>query len=127
MAEPKICPASENLTRKSGDSSCQSRVIQGFQQFDRTLDLWLTIEGLDIRRARRAVHVQVSSVLELNVQTVLEHHRREVGRGGRAEDWTAIACSKEARKIAAMIDVRVRQDHAVERFRLAAEMRILGV
>jgi hypothetical protein len=26
-----------------------------------------------------------------------------------------------------MIDVRVRQDHAIERFRLAAEMRILGV
>ena len=53
----------------------------------------------------------------LDVRAVLEHGHAEVDGGGRGVDGPAIALLPQQRQVAAVVDVRVRQDDRVQRAR----------
>ncbi len=82
-------------------------------------DVLLVVQRLDERIAGRLVLAEITGVFGLDLRGVAEHDGRDVGRGLGAVDRPAKARLPQSRKVAAMVDVRVRKDHRVERLRLA--------
>ena len=77
--------------------------------------------GIDLRveRQRRAVlrvvlPIRLASVLFLNVRRVRQHQRAQIPGARRAEHASAKALGDEPRQVAAVIEVRVRQDDGVD-------------
>lgn len=71
-------------------------------------------QGLDLRLVRTAFAVQVGGVLPLDLGRVPQHDRREGAGGRRAIDRAGESAADEVREVAAMIDVRVAEDHRID-------------
>jgi hypothetical protein len=68
--------------------------------------------------------VQEGCVFLLEVGGVGQHGAAEVGRRGRGVDRIVVAIAHETRQVAAVIDVRVREDHRVDRLRGKRELAV---
>ena len=125
MAEPRMCPASWNRTRKSGESSCHSLKLQRLKQFQQAVDILVVVERLDRRVSRLELAGEILRRLRAELRGVEEHELGDVGGRRRAEDRLAKAHAIQAGQVAAVIDVGVREDHRIELCGLAVKDFVL--
>jgi hypothetical protein len=91
------------------------RVIRDRPQLDeRAIDVAAVVERLDLRLTAFAPAIEIDRVFFLDLRRVAEHHRRKGARGRRAVDRAAEALTHEIGEIAAVVEVGMAQDDAVD-------------
>ena len=100
-------------------------IIKRFKQFRDRAGVVIGVERIDRRSALFQMPAHIAGVFLLNLRAVAQHDRGDVGRRGRAEDRSAKSGPIESRKIPAVINVRMRENDAVEVFRVTVELLVL--
>ena len=92
---------------------------------DRLLGVGGGVKRLDRREALLgALLGDERGVIALDLGRILEHDAGEVARGKGAVDVSLEALAAEVRQVAAVIDVRVAQDHRVDLLRVEGEVAV---
>ena len=90
-------------------------VADRLQQRHRAVGVFRREERQRRLMVRVALAVRALRVFFLQLGRVGEHDARELGGGRRAEDAAAKPLADEPRQVAAVIEMRVRQDDGVDR------------
>lgn len=89
--------------------------VEWLQLFKRVLGVVERVQRQRRMMFRQAMAVRISRFFLLQMGAVTQHDLAEVASTARAVDRATIAHSREYRQVAAVIQMRVRQDHSVQR------------
>src|SRR6185436_8275359 len=116
---------SEARTNSRRRLKCLTRVWKRLYEFERSISIFFGVERKRGFVLRQVMAIAIVSIFFLQTASVRQQDLQQVGSATRAVNWSTKALSDQARQVAGVIDVRVRDQHGVERVRI--ERRILPV
>ena len=113
-ADPSRWPGVDELDLDSRHDGHRAVVADRLQPVERAGGVELGVERQRRSVLRVAVLVGLPRVFFLDVRGVGQHERAQIARARRAEHAPAKALGDEPRQVAAVIEVRVREDDRVD-------------
>ena len=93
-------------------------VMVGDEVLQRRFGFLFAVKGSDQRIVGIELAAKIFGVQLLDVRGIQEHQVAEVFRGGVRVNGSGVAVFDEQGNVAAMVDMGVRQNHAVHRFHI---------